>query len=78
MMKLLALLSVFLLSPLTFKAPVTQNLKLEKSQDIIKDKATYIVSKPFDKTINTFEASIVFTKRHNKFRTLGCYIWKLL
>lgn len=62
MMKLLALLTVFLLSPLTFKAPVTQNLKLEKSQDIIKDKATYIVSKPFDKTINTFEVSIVLPK----------------
>lgn len=62
MMKLLALLTVFLLSPLTFKAPVTQNLKLEKSQDIIKDKATYIVSKPFDKTINTFETTIVLPK----------------
>lgn len=30
MMKLLALLTVFLLSPLTFKAPIYQNLKLEK------------------------------------------------
>ncbi|MEI3532838.1 MAG: LamG-like jellyroll fold domain-containing protein [Bacilli bacterium] len=62
MMKLLALLTVFLLSPLTFKAPIYQNLKLEKSQDIIKDKATYIVSKPFDKTINTFETTIVLPK----------------
>ena len=61
-MKLLALLTVFLLSPLTFKAPIYQNLKLEKSQDIIKDKATYIVSKPFDKTINTFETTIVLPK----------------
>ena len=55
-MKLLTLCSFILLSPIMLQA---NNNVMEKQHNIIDDKVSYIVDRPFDKTINTFEAKIV-------------------
>lgn len=46
--------------PFVFLSLFSEAVKTEKriSHDIIQDKVTYCVGKPFDKTINTFEAKI--------------------
>ncbi len=55
-MKLYSAIPIVLIS--LFAGTVKPENKAKVSRDIIQDKVTYCVDKPFDKTINTFEAKI--------------------
>lgn len=46
-----------------FSASMKPAISTNKSYDIIDDKVTYCISKPFDKTINTFEAKVTVPQK---------------